>query len=1793
MKNYKRIMIVIICIIIIGVGFTWVKKSAMKVTGEEQSAAESRVTHAATEKYKDMNYSFLKDYEFGEADNNDVNVIFENVEDMLESEDVRLRAGNKVRTQGYYEAGDKGGAVYQISNKQERGGMQLKNGLYVNILPDTKDINGKKWCIISIKQLGAKGDGTNPDNTAINETAGIASECVAASEDIERGIVYMPEGEYKCTDIVSLGVHNLNIVGEGEDTVLFTDNDYRKESGYSEFFIEVWGGVNTFISSFRVEAREVDLYHYMRQFVVLYSTDIYMYDVDLIVPQEAYSAYYYEDKQYSNFCCYTGNKNVTVDDCTMVQMSGTYRGANVGILDIWSTGEENIVVMNCDIYGNARDEQIGVFSTEKESAYVKNVEFINNDVYFYQPKYVDVVGNATMRITIGYSDSKNVDNIRLAGNHFIAECDSKFITFGAVTNCVIEDNIMEVLCTYATWSIVFDSSNGDAKNILIKDNEIFLTSNEGKGKGNLIGGKLTFENNRLFSDVQILFGVLGDNVRNNEMIFLKNISKLADSPKDWKNNTVYMYDSFGSSIEIPGRPFLTMDGTKEDEDYEFSGNIIYDYKRQDEVLGTFVSLCRLNSSFNTFTFANNRYLTPNVRYTSSQFSPDVPAGTDEQGDYYYNRLFRYRAGTYKNIIVANNVLQGTAISLPGGDTVFNQYGNTIISFEEDLSEELVSHIDMTKDGKTVTEITTTADNIKLDEMVYIAAERDSEGNVVSEKKVDNKEIRWYSSVESMASVSQDGNVVRKKYGDVKIYAVPLDGSNVYGECIIHFEKAKVTDVVINKEELELQPGYRMYADYTVLPDKEASRNLIWSSEDESVATVSESGLIEAKALGSTVITCKTNDGSNITKQIKVNVTEITVKKITLNEWYVQVPVTDIGKTHQLEVTEYYPSTAVNKEVGRWESSDESVVSVDKNGLVKINSSGVAKITVYSNDEKCCATCKFYVQLPVVTGVTASADKNSIKLNWNEDQKANGYFVYAYNRETGEYDKLAELKTKDTKYTASGLDSGTEYIYSIRSFIKNYGNGECYESDEYVIKAKTFDYVPVNSYFGIPNPIECLVEGGNDSSVYWFTYSPYENVYENLKINCKVDDESIAKVSEFYKADDLPNKYYYKIKPISAGITKLVISSNDKKGTVYEIPVGIFPKSAKKYNYDSIKGNVEYQKLTITFDGLEDESGIAGYMVRRTQTMIFNDLEFIPKQGDGTKYTYIQTKDIKDGAEYRYTVVPVMSDGTTYFRMYDTKWINVAFPNPIEVENIELDKEIYNVPIDTTMGMSAKITPDDVSYKDLIFTVMNSKLGYAEKKETTNNINYAVINPKKTGMTTIEVAAADNSNVKKYAKVVFTPEKINSVNIAPMSNAVRLVWEGIEDADGYFVYRFNETTDKWDTVADLRTTEFTDNGLVNDTTYRYKVAGYIIEDNVKYEGSVSDDVNAKTFLGAFDIPVSGYEGVYDGKEHNAVIFGCDIPEDDMIMYSTDYKNWSNVMPSVKYVKDTQTIYIKEIKSDESEYTTSVNIIIKKSGITPNMPEETMYVENKVNSIEKITLKAGWEWQIGENSQLLAAGKTSTFTAVYVGEDKGNYTKENVEIAITREKCKMNNTTLKNEISATCTKSGYTGDYICNECGEVVKYGSKVNALGHKWDSGKVVKDATETEKGMKLYICTECKEEKYEEIPQMSESETSEDVTTDDTTKETTTEDIKTEKDTTMDKTSGEVITENTTAEIEDNDVSYEGNSEKLTTENKSKFDRKENVKTGDSGIMVIGGVTLLGMISVIVYSAAKKKKGIR
>ncbi len=72
----------------------------------------------------------------------------------------------------------------------------------------------------------------------------------------------------------------------------------------------------------------------------------------------------------------------------------------------------------------------------------------------------------------------------------------------------------------------------------------------------------------------------------------------------------------------------------------------------------------------------------------------------------------------------------------------------------------------------------------------------------------------------------------------------------------------------------------------------------------------------------------------------------------------------------------------------------------------------------------------------------------------------------------------------------------------------------------------------------------------------------------------------------------------------------------------------------------------------------------------------------------------------------------------------------------------------------------------------------------------------------------------------------------------------------------------------------------------------------------------------------------------------------------------------------------------------------------------------------------------------------------------------------------------------EDTATCTKSGKRV-WKCTVCGQT--YGEASPAKGHKWDSGKVTKQPSCTETGVKTFTCSRCKKQKTQTVAALGHS----------------------------------------------------------------------------------------------------------
>lgn len=125
----------------------------------------------------------------------------------------------------------------------------------------------------------------------------------------------------------------------------------------------------------------------------------------------------------------------------------------------------------------------------------------------------------------------------------------------------------------------------------------------------------------------------------------------------------------------------------------------------------------------------------------------------------------------------------------------------------------------------------------------------------------NKNVEWTSSNLSVAKVSTTGEVLAVGIGTATITVKTLDG-NFEATCNIEVNEkvVTVTGVSLDKNELKLNVGQNYQLNATVEPSDATNKQLIWTSEDTSVATVDNTGKVVGVASGATTITVRTIDG---------------------------------------------------------------------------------------------------------------------------------------------------------------------------------------------------------------------------------------------------------------------------------------------------------------------------------------------------------------------------------------------------------------------------------------------------------------------------------------------------------------------------------------------------------------------------------------------------------------------------------------------------------------------------------------------------------------------------------------------------------------------------------------------------------------------------------------------------------------------------------------------------------------------------------------------------------------------
>ena len=189
---------------------------------------------------------------------------------------------------------------------------------------------------------------------------------------------------------------------------------------------------------------------------------------------------------------------------------------------------------------------------------------------------------------------------------------------------------------------------------------------------------------------------------------------------------------------------------------------------------------------------------------------------------------------------------------------------------------------------------------------------------------------------------------------------------------------EVESVSLNKSEMTLTEGESETLAATVTPDNAENKSIIWSSNNEAVATVDANGTVTAKSAGTAVITATSTNGKSAGCTVTVEKKQIPVTEVRLSESTVGIVE---GSTYKLTATVLPGNTTDSKNVS-WSSSNSEVATVDANGTVTAKSAGTAVITATSKNGKS-AGCTVTVSRKEIPITEISLDKSSATLTEGE------------------------------------------------------------------------------------------------------------------------------------------------------------------------------------------------------------------------------------------------------------------------------------------------------------------------------------------------------------------------------------------------------------------------------------------------------------------------------------------------------------------------------------------------------------------------------------------------------------------------------------------------------------------------------------------------------------------------------------------------------------------------------------------------------------------------------------------
>lgn len=259
--------------------------------------------------------------------------------------------------------------------------------------------------------------------------------------------------------------------------------------------------------------------------------------------------------------------------------------------------------------------------------------------------------------------------------------------------------------------------------------------------------------------------------------------------------------------------------------------------------------------------------------------PEPVTGIEVANDYQHMGLFVGGSGKIRYSVLPGNTTNTNVTFKSLNEKVATVDANGVVT---GVSEGNADIVITTEEGGFEAKCTVRVDGIDArgiervgDKTVTMGLNQTRQLQVkITPSDTTNKNVQWTSSNNSVATVDSNGVVTSKNSGSTIITATTHN--ELKTEFFIEVETS-VTNITLNSNEINLNPGGTFKLDATVNPSNASNKNIKWISANESIATVDQSGNVTADVAGTTYISAVSADGK-VVATCTVNVSKPVVTK---------------------------------------------------------------------------------------------------------------------------------------------------------------------------------------------------------------------------------------------------------------------------------------------------------------------------------------------------------------------------------------------------------------------------------------------------------------------------------------------------------------------------------------------------------------------------------------------------------------------------------------------------------------------------------------------------------------------------------------------------------------------------------------------------------------------------------------------------------------------------------------------------------------------------------------------------